>query len=92
MDRGVGTSDEKTMTVPEIEKSAADAGFELTEATNPDRLIFTRGVHTLIVNADATWICHTDAGSRRTSRNGYTVRSLFDFLSEFPKLERRAAR
>lgn len=79
------------MTAVEIEKAARNAGFELTDAENPaDRLVFTRGSNTLIVNADAKWICESDMRGR--TMHGYTFGSLSDFLSEFPKLERRAVR
>lgn len=73
----------ETMTALEIEKAIRDAGFELTESADPVRLVFTRGPHTLIVNADATWVCG-DKGGRRAA-HGYSFGSLLEFLAEFPR-------
>lgn len=77
------------MTAPEIEKAARDAGLELTDASNGDCLVFTRGPHILIANTGATCICHSDVRRRRTM-HGYTFGSLSDFLTEFPT-ERHAS-
>lgn len=80
------------MTAMEIEKAARNAGFELMDAETetPDRLVFTRGPKTLIVNADATWVCQTDMRGR--TMHGYTFGSLLEFLDYLPRLERQAAR
>ena len=90
MDRGAGASDQKIMTAMEIEKAVRNAGFGLTDAETPDRLVFTRGPNTLIVKADATWVCQSDERGR--TMHGYTFGSLLEFLDYLLRLERRTLR
>lgn len=80
------------MTGIEIERVARNAGFELIdgETETPDRLVFTRGSNTLIVNADAKWICQSDVRGR--TMHGYTFGSLLEFFDYLLRLERRAER